>query len=113
MSIKEPSKDKLISSRRLIKSREYYFKNDDYKNSVMDRIKAREIIGSDIKFKALLMESKLVNSKYNLIDDYKKKISAKKRLDIINKLGERSRLKYNLGNFKGCIRSLRRMEKYY
>ena len=72
-----------------------------------------EIIGTEEEFRALIKELMLNNSKYNLIADYKIRLNERKRIQIMRHLKEKSDGQYNSGDYKGCIRSLRRIEKYY
>ncbi len=113
MSTKESSKEHFISSKKLLESSEYNFRKGAYREAIYERRKAREIIGSQEKFTALVKELILNRSKYNLIADYKIRINELKRIEILKHLQERSDSQYNSGDYKGCIRSLRRMEKYY
>ncbi len=65
------------------------------------------------KYKILSKVSKLVKTKYDLIDDFKKVINNKKKNDVIKKLEALSEEKYKSGDFKASIRAIRRAEKYY
>lgn len=113
MTTKNSLQESMISSRRLLESSESYFRKGAFKEAIFERRKAREIMGKDYNFQALIREATLLKSKYNLIDDYKMKINEDKKIQIIKLLKEKSESQYNSGNYKGCIRSLRRMEKYY
>ena len=57
--------------------------------------------------------SKIRKSKYDLISDYKKVISNKRKEEVIKKLELLSELKYQSGDYKGSIKAIRRAEKYY
>ena len=113
MAPKKSSQEYFISSRDLLKSSESNFKKGAYKEAVYERRKAREIIGTEEKFIDLIKELILNNSKYNLIADYKMRIDELKRDQIIKDLKTKSDSQYKSGDYKGCIRSLRRIEKYY
>tara|TARA_Y100001968_G_scaffold230906_1_gene213745 strand:+ start:1946 stop:2587 length:642 start_codon:yes stop_codon:yes gene_type:complete len=69
--------------------------------------------GFENKYKLLVKVSKVKHSKYDLINDYKKVISTKRKEEVINKLYHLSELKYNKGDYKGSIKAIRRAEKYY
>ena len=113
MSNKETSKEYLISSRKLLESSEYNFRKGAYQEAIYERRKAREAVGTEEEFIALIKELIFNNSKYNLIADYKIRINELKRIQIIKHLKEKSEAQYNSRDYKGCISSLRRMEKYY
>ena len=55
----------------------------------------------------------MVLPKYDLIQDFKSKISSSRIEEIVNKLESSSDYKYKLGNYEGSIKDLRRAEKYY
>ena len=65
------------------------------------------------KYKILVKVSKIERNKYDLIADYKKVISNKKKEEVIKKLESLSESKYKSGDFKASIRAIRRAEKYY
>ena len=65
------------------------------------------------KYKVLIKGSKIKKSKYDLISDYKKVISKKRKEDVIKKLELISESKYEIGDYKGSIKAIRRSEKYY
>ena len=117
------------------------YKNGDYKGAIEDKIKAINIkkletdksqennnikinyrnillstfIKKDLepKYLALIQVSKIQKSKYDLIADYKKVISKKKKEEIVKKLELISESKYKSGDYKGSIKAIRRAEKYY
>ena len=117
------------------------YKNGDYKGAIEDKIKAINIkkletgksqeynnikvnyrnillstfIKKDLepKYFALIQVSKIRKSKYDLIADYKKVISKKRKEEIIKKLELISESKYKSGDYKGSIKAIRRAEKYY
>ena len=65
------------------------------------------------KYNALIKVSEIRKSKYDLIADYKKVISEKRKEELINKLEVISESKYKIGDYKGSIKAMRRAEKYY
>ncbi len=117
------------------------YKIGDYKGAIEDKRKAIEIrlleetkiVGSDssfldfnmissidfdydkfdIKYQSLFKISKEEKRKYDLIEDYKKVISSKRKMEVIKKLQLVSESKYMIGDYKGSIRAIRRAEKYY
>ena len=117
------------------------YKNGDYKGAIEDKIKAINIkkletdksqeynnikidyrnilLGTFIKkdlepkYFALIQVSKIRKSKYDLIADYKKVISKKRKEEIIKKLELISETKYKRRDYKGSIKAIRRAEKYY
>ena len=113
MTNKESFNEYLIYSRKLIESSESNFRKGNYQKAIHERRKAREIIGSEEAFTAFIKGLIPNKSKYNLIADYKIRINEHKRIQIIKDLKEKSEVQYNSGDYKGCIRSLRRIEKYY
>lgn len=134
--IKQRSKDISFSGRS--NSR---YKNGDYQGAIEDKRKARKITLLEIdktnqldntkinyknillgkfihmdlepKYNALIKCSKIKKSKYDLISDYKKVISLKRKEEVINKLEVISEYKYKIGDYKGSIKAIRRAEKYY
>ena len=117
------------------------YKNQDYKGAIEDKRKAKKIrlleisqfpeadnskidykkilLGTFIemdlepKYNTLIKVSKIDRSKYDLISDYKKVISKKKKAEVIKKLEFLSESKYEFGDYKGSIKAIRRSEKYY
>ena len=117
------------------------YKNLDYQGAIEDKIKAKKIrlletdkssefnnlkidykqillgtfVGIDLgpKYNTLIKCSKILKSKYDLISDYKKVISQKRREEVIKKLEFISESKYKIGDYKGSIKAIRRSEKYY
>ncbi len=134
--IKQRSKDISFSGRS--NSR---YKNGDYCGAIEDKRKAKKIrlleiektnelddvtidyknillgtfINTDIepKYQALFKCSRIRKSKYDLIADYKKVISEKRKVEVINQLELISESKYENGDYKGSIKAIRRAEKYY
>tara|TARA_B100000700_G_C15002965_1_gene837198 strand:+ start:109 stop:750 length:642 start_codon:yes stop_codon:yes gene_type:complete len=117
------------------------YKNGDYRGAIEDKRKAKNIrllesskfsefnnnkidykkivLGTfvgfdlDLKYMSLIKVSEVVKSKYDLIEDYKKVINQSKKIEVIKKLEILSEQKYNIGDFKGSIKAIRRSEKYY
>ena len=88
------------------------FKNTkiDYKNILLGTFMKLDL---EPKYNALIKVSKIRKSKYDLISDYKKVISEKRKEEVINKLELISESKYKNGDYKGSINAIRRAEKYY
>ena len=117
------------------------YKNADYKDAIEDKRQAKNIrlleidqssglnnikidyknillgtfVGIDLepKYNVLIKCSKIQKSKYDLIADYKKVISDKRKEEVIRKLENISESKYINGDYKGSIKAIRRAEKYY
>jgi len=117
------------------------YKNGDFKGAIEDKRKAKEIrlleidkykrfdntkidyrnillgtfikIDLEPKYNALIKVSKIQKSKYDLIADYKKVISKKRKEEVMKKLEFISESKYKSGDYKGSIKAIRRAEKYY
>ena len=134
--IYQRSKDISLSGRSNSK-----YKNGDYQSAIDDKRKAKKIrlleiesspesnhikidykhillgtfVKSDLepKYKILIKVSKIEKSKYDLIADYKKVISNKRKEEGIKKLELLSESKYKVGDYKASIRAIRRAEKYY
>ncbi len=134
--INQRSKDISFSGRSNSK-----YKNGDYKGAIEDKRKAKKIrlfeinkfkevdntkidyknillgtfikIDLEPKYNILIKGSKIRKGKYDLIADYIKVISEKKKEEVINKLELMSESKYKIGDFKGSIKAIRRAEKYY
>ena len=82
----------------------------DYKNILLGTFLKIDL---DPKYKLLIKVSKIERSKYDLIADYKKVISKKRKEEVIEKLEFLSESKYKLEDYKGSIKAIRRAEKYY
>ena len=82
----------------------------DYKNILLGTFQEIELESS---YKTLIKVSKIKKSKYDLIADYKKVISKKRKEEVIRKLELLSEEKYKVGDYKGSIKAIRRAEKYY
>ena len=67
----------------------------------------------DLQYKTLIKVSKISKGKYDLIEDYKKVISNKRKEEVRRKLEFLSESKYKYGDYKASIRAIRRAEKYY
>ena len=134
--INQRSKDIALSGRS--NSR---YKNQDYRGSIEDKREAKKIrlleidrfpqfnnfkidykdilqgkfikLDLEPKYKTLIKVSKIEKNRYDLIADYKKVISKKRKEEVINKLEFLSESKYNFGDYKASIRAIRRAEKYY
>ncbi len=134
--INQRSKDISFSGRSNSK-----YKEGDYKGAIEDKRKAKEIrlletnkypelnnikidyknillgnftkIDLESKYYTLIKVSKIKKSKYDLISDYKKVISDKRKEEVIKKLEFLSDSKYKVGDYKGSIKAIRRAEKYY
>jgi len=82
----------------------------DYKNILLGTFNE---INLESKYNTLIKVSKVQKSKYDLIADYKKVISHKRKEEVIKKLEILSESKYKVGDYKASIRAIRRAEKYY
>ena len=82
----------------------------DYKNILLGTFTKIDL---EPKYNALIKGSKIRKSKYDLIEDYKKVISVKRKEELITKLEAISKSKYKIGDYKGSIKAIRRSEKYY
>ena len=82
----------------------------DYKNILLGTFTKIDL---EPKYYALIKGSKIRKSKYDLIEDYKKVISVKRKEELINKLEAISKSKYKIGDYKGSIKAIIRSEKYY
>ncbi len=117
---KQLSQDFWNSIKRLNQSSELKYKSKDYKGAIEDKREIKRKIQQISKeneawnkLKTLLKETRVSNSNYDLIQDYKKRIDESKKIRIISMLEERSNAKYNSGDYEGSIKDLRRAEKYY
>ena len=82
----------------------------DYKNILLGTFKKMDL---EPKYNALIKGSEIRKSKYDLIADYKKVISEKRKEEVISKLEVISESKYKIGDYKGSIKAIRRAEKYF
>ena len=135
-TMKQRSKDIPFNGRSNSK-----YKNEDFQGAIEDKRKAKKIrllendksyelkklridyknilIGTFLdmelepKYNTLIKVSKIERSRYDLIADYKKVISDKRKVEVIKKLEFLSESKYKLGDYKGSIKAIRRAERYY
>ena len=82
----------------------------DYKNILLGTFVQIDL---GPNYNTLVKSSKIRKSKYDLIADYKKVISDKRKEEVIRKLELLSESKYKIGDYKGSIKAIRRAEKYY
>ena len=109
-SIEDKRKAKEIRLFEINKSNEFDNTRTDYKNILLGTFLKMNL---EPKYDALIKGSKIRKSKYDLIADYKKVISKKRKEEVINKLEVISESKYKTGDYKGSIKAIRRAEKYY
>ena len=109
-AIDDKRKAKKIRLLEINKSNELDNTKIDYKNILLGTFKKMDL---ELKYTALIKGSEIRKSKYDLIEDYKKVISVKRKEELINKLEAISKSKYKIGDYKGSIKAIRRAEKYY
>ena len=109
-AIDDKRKAKKIRLLEIDKSNELDNTKIDYKNILLGTFKRKDL---EPKYNALIKGSEIRKSKYDLISDYKKVISEKRKEEVINKLEFISESKYKIGDYKGSIKAIRRAEKYY
>ena len=109
-AIEDKRKAKKIRLLEIDKNHELDNTKIDYKNLLLGTFIKIDL---EPKYNALTKVSKLRKSKYDLIADYKKVISEKRKEEVINKLEVISESKYKIGDYKGSIKAIRRAEKYY
>ena len=109
-AIDDKRKAKKIRLLEIDKSNELDNTKIDYKNILLGTFKKMDL---EPKYNALIKGSEIRKSKYDLIADYKKVISEKRKEEVINKLEVISESKYKIGDYKGSIKAIRRAEKYY
>ena len=109
-AIDDKRKAKEIRSFEICKSNEFNNTRIDYKNILLGTFLK---INLEPKYNVLIKASKIRKSKYDLIADYKKVISEKRKEEVINRLEVISESKYKIGDYKGSIKAIRRAEKYY
>ena len=109
-AIDDKRKAKKIRLLEINKSNELDNTKIDYKNILLGTFKKMDL---ELKYIALIKGSEIRKSKYDLISDYKKVISEKRKEEVINKLEFISESKYKIGDYKGSIKAIRRAEKYY
>ncbi len=109
-AIDDKRKAKKIRLLEINKSNELDNTKIDYKNILLGTFKKMDL---ELKYTALIKGSEIRKSKYDLISDYKKVISEKRKEEVINKLEVISESKYKKGDYKGSIKAIRRAEKYF
>ena len=109
-AIEDKRKAKKITLVETEKTSELDSMRIDYKNILLGTFEEIELESS---YKTLIKVSKIKKSKYDLIADYKKVISKKRKEEVIRKLELLSEEKYKVGDYKGSIKAIRRAEKYY
>ena len=109
-AIDDKRKAKKIRLLEINKSNELDNTKIDYKNILLGTFKKMDL---EPKYNALIKGSEIRKSKYDLIADYKKVISEKRKEEVINKLEFISESKYKIGDYKGSIKAIRRAEKYF
>ncbi len=109
-AIEDKRKAKKITLVETEKTSELDSMRIDYKNILLGTFDEIELESS---YKTLIKVSKIKKSKYDLIADYKKVISKKRKEEVIRKLELLSEEKYKVGDYKGSIKAIRRAEKYY
>ena len=109
-AIEDKIKAKKIRLLEIEKSSEVNINKIDYRNILLGTFMNIDL---EPKYNALIKCSKIRKSKYDLIADYKKVISDKRRKEVIDKLENISESKYKIGDYKGSIKAIRRAEKYY
>ncbi len=109
-AIEDKRKAKKIRLLEIYKSKESGNTKIDYKNILLGTFLKIDL---EPKYNALIKVSKILKSKYDLIADFKKVISEKRKEEVIKKLEDISELKYKIGDYKGSIKAIRRSERYY
>ena len=109
-AIDDKRKAKKIRLLEIDKSNELDNTKIDYKNILLGTFKTMDL---EPKYNALIKGSEIRKSKYDLIADYKKVISEKKKEELMKKLEVLSEEKYKAGDYKGSIKAIRRAEKYF
>tara|TARA_Y100001968_G_scaffold327697_2_gene373267 strand:+ start:331 stop:1002 length:672 start_codon:yes stop_codon:yes gene_type:complete len=110
-AIEDKRKSKEIERAERLKRTKLKFRLDEFKNYSEQSMK--KVLGIQHKFQVLIYLSKVVKSKYDLIQDYKKLLNSSRKKAIIKKLEHISDQRYQSGDYKGAIRAIRRSEKYY
>ncbi len=109
-AIEDKRKAKEIRLFEIDKSNEFSNTRIDYRNILLGTFLKMNL---EPKYNVLIKVSKMRKSKYDLIEDYKKVISKKRKEEVIKKLEVISESKYKSGDYKGSIKAIRRAEKYY
>ena len=119
MTYNKPLDEIWDNIRKLIELSEFKYQKKDFKGAIDDKREARKLMTSLVtvkkeeKFIDLIKSYFTGKSKYDLISDYKLRIDSIKKAEIIKQLVTLSETKYNLGDYEGAIKALRRAEKYY
>ena len=109
-AIEDKRKAKKIRLLEIKENADYHNQQIDYDNILLGDFSKTDL---DAKYLALVRASSVKKSKYDLIADYKKLISKKRKEEVIRKLEFISESKYEIGDYKGSIVAIRRAEKYY
>ena len=109
-AIDDKRKAKEIRLFEIDKSNEFNSTRIDYENIIIGTFLKMNL---EPKYNVLIRVSKIRKSRYDLIADYKKVISNKRKEEVIKKLEIISESKYKIGDYKGSIKAIRRSEKYY
>ena len=109
-AIEDKFKAKEIRLLEMDKTNEFNYKKIDYKNILLGTYLKIDL---EPKYNVLIKSSKIKKNKYDLIADYKKVISKKRKDEVISKLEIISYTKYKNGDYRGSIKAFRRAEKYY
>ncbi len=109
-AIDDKRKAKKVRLLEIEKSNELDNTKIEYKNILLGKFKNMDL---ELKYNALIKASEIRKSKYDLIADYKKVISDKRKEEVISKLEVISESKYKIGDYKASIKAIRRAEKYY
>lgn len=99
------------------RSSEKKFREGNFKGAIEEKRKVKFLLNSEFCDENILKKfaeelSHLYASKFDLINDHKLRIDELKINKIIQFLEQKSEEKYNMGDFKGAIKALRRSEKY-
>ena len=113
-----PSEIVLKNLIKLTRSSEEKFKQGNFKGAIDDKIKANEILKSELCDQKIIEKyrkelSSLYCSKFDLIFDHKLKLDETKKNEIVKMLEYKSKEKLKSLDYKGAIKALRRAEKYF
>ena len=109
-AIEDKRKAKKIRLLEIKENSNFHNQQIDYENILLGNFSKTDL---EAKYLALMKSSYVKKSKYDLISDYKKVISNKRKEEVIKSLEDLSESKYKIGDFKGSIKAIRRAEKYY
>ena len=84
-----------------------------YKLEGFAKFENSSLISYENKLCGFLKLATIFKRKYDLIDDYKKRISESRKKQIISKLLIMSEKKYDQSEYLNSIKSLRRAWRYY